>query len=172
MAKPSKNTAMSQTPIVVMGVSGCGKSSVGAALADAIGGVYLDGDDFHPEANVTKMAEGLALTDADRAPWLAQVAKTLHEAPPPIVIGCSALRRRYRDVLRDGRTVHFVYLQGAPEVIRQRMSERQGHYMPLSLLESQFAALEPPEPDENAIAVDIDQTIDQIVATVLQGFDT
>lgn len=152
--------------LLIMGVSGCGKSSVGGALAVALGIPYCDGDDLHPEDNVEKMRLGQPLTDADRWPWLDRVAQTL-ATKAPLIIGCSALKRSYRDRIRDGAggSVTFVHLSGSREVIADRMAARTGHYMPLSLLDSQFAALEPPGPQE-AICVDIDQSLAQIVTEI------
>ncbi len=154
--------------IVIMGVSGCGKSSVGAALSEALGIPYRDGDDLHPPANVAKMRAGEALTDADRWPWLDRVAGEL-TSQAPLIIGCSALRRSYRDRIRAGAggPVCFVHLAGSREVIAARMAARSGHFMPASLLDSQFATLEPPEPDEAAIIVDIDQPLDRLVTDIL-----
>lgn len=154
--------------IVIMGVSGCGKSSVGAALSDALGLPYQDGDDLHPAANVAKMRAGEALTDADRWPWLDLVAQELASLAP-VIVGCSALRRAYRDRIRAGAggPVLFVHLAGSREVIAARMAARSGHFMPASLLDSQFAALEPPGPDETAITADIDQPLEQLVAEIL-----
>ena len=154
--------------IVIMGVSGCGKSSVGAVLSDALGLPYQDGDDLHPAANVAKMRAGEALTDADRWPWLDLVAQELASLAP-VIAGCSALRRAYRDRIRAGAggPVQFVHLAGSREVIAARMAARSGHFMPASLLDSQFAALEPPGPDETAITADIDQPLEQLVAEIL-----
>jgi len=152
-----------------MGVSGCGKSSVGAALSGALGIPYRDGDDLHPPANVAKMRAGEALTDADRWPWLDRVAGELARLAP-VIVGCSALRRSYRDRIRAGAggPVCFVHLAGSREVIAARMAARSGHFMPTSLLDSQFATLEPPGPDEAAITIDIDQPMERLVADVLR----
>ena len=154
--------------IVVMGVSGCGKSSVGAALSDRLGIPYRDGDDLHTAANVEKMRAGVPLTDDDRWPWLDRVARVLAE-DAPIIVGCSALRRVYRDRIRAGAggPVQFVHLAGSREVISARMDRREGHYMPASLLDSQFAALESPGPEE-AVTVDIDQPLDRLVDAILR----
>lgn len=150
---------------VIMGVAGCGKSTVGAALADRIGATYLDGDDLHPPANITKMTRGEALNDADRAPWLDRVGQTLRDHKGTCVIGCSALKRMYRDRIRTaaGEPVGFLHLAGKHSVIAARMGSRTGHFMPLALLDSQFAALELLQSDEAGIAVDIDQTMDAVV---------
>lgn len=149
--------------IVIMGVAGCGKSSVGEALAARMGIPFQDGDNLHPAASVAKMRAGIPLTDADRWPWLERVAGDLHDRAP-LIIGCSALRRAYRDRIRAGAggPVRFVHLAGAHDLIVTRMAQRQGHYMPVSLLDSQFAALEPPGPDE-ALTIDIDQPLAAII---------
>lgn len=161
------------TRVVVMGVSGCGKSSVGAALAQALGGTYVDGDDLHLPESVAKMARGEPLTDDDRWPWLDRVAACLSDAPDTMILGCSALKRRYRDRIRDKtvQPVRFVHLVGDRALIAARMAERTGHYMPTSLLDSQFAALEPPDPDEKAVTVDIDQPVDAIVTAAIAGLE-
>jgi gluconokinase len=152
--------------MVIMGVSGCGKSSVGEALAARLGIPYRDGDDLHPAANVEKMRTGIALTDADRWPWLDRVAAIL-ASDAPVIVGCSALRLAYRDRLRQGAggPVRFVHLAGNKDLIASRMAARTGHYMPPSLLDSQFAALEPPGPDE-ALTVDIDQPLAALIDAI------
>lgn len=140
-----------------MGVSGCGKSTVGALLAARLGWQFKEGDELHPAANVAKMAAGHPLEDADRVPWLMEVAGWIDEhlaAGRPGIITCSALKRSYRDVLRRDR-VAFVFLAGTREQIAERLATRRGHFMPPSLLDSQFAALEPPGADERALSVDI-----------------
>ena len=149
-----------------MGVAGCGKSTVGAALADRLGARYLDGDDLHPPANIAKMSTGHPLTDADRAPWLDRVGQTLRNQPGLCLIGCSALKRAYRDRIRAaaGEPVGFLHLTGSRAVIESRMAARTGHFMPVALLDSQFATLEPLQPDETGIAVDIDQPLADVVA--------
>jgi gluconokinase len=153
--------------LVIMGVSGCGKSSVGEALSRRLNIPYRDGDDLHPPANVEKMRAGTPLTDDDRLPWLDGVSQCLREGAP-LIIGCSALKRRYRDRIRAGAggPVTFVHLAGSRDLIAARMAARQGHYMPVTLLDSQFAALEPPGPDE-AVTVDIDQPLDTLVEQIL-----
>ncbi len=152
--------------VVLMGVAGCGKSSVGAALSDAMGIPYRDGDDLHPAENIAKMSRGEALNDTDRWPWLALVGQALQAGP--MIIGCSALRRIYRERITQtvGRPVCFVHLSGNRAVIEARMRARQGHFMPPALLDSQFATLEPPDTDENAVGVDIDQPLASIVAAI------
>ena len=154
---------------VVMGVSGCGKTAIGMAFARSIGASFIDGDDLHPAENIAKMGRGYALDDNDRRPWLLDVARELRSADEPVVIGCSALKRRYRDWIRKGAAapVKFLHLSGTRDVIALRMMARDSHFMPLSLLDSQFAALEPPGPDEDSVTVDIDQAPDGIVAALL-----
>jgi gluconokinase len=151
--------------VVVMGVSGCGKSTVGAALAQAVGVPFADGDELHPAANIAKMASGVPLDDDDRFPWLEAIGEWLaaHDADGG-VIGCSALKRKYRDQLRShAPRVGFLHLHGSFDVIAARQAARPGHFMPTSLLESQFATLEPLAPDEHGVVVDVDQPVDAIV---------
>jgi gluconokinase len=157
--------------IVIMGVAGCGKSSVGAGLSARLGIPYFDGDDLHPAANVEKMRAGTPLSDEDRWPWLETVGAQLRENAP-MIIGCSALKRCYRDRIRDaaGGPVTFVHLVGSRDLIAARMAQRQGHYMPLALLDSQFAALEPPGPQE-ALAIQIDQTLPDILDSILAALE-
>ncbi len=157
--------------IVIMGVAGCGKSSVGEGLAGRLGVAYRDGDDLHSALNVEKMRAGLPLTDDDRWPWLDSVAATLREKAP-IILGCSALKRVYRDRIRHGSggPVTFVHLAGSRELIATRMVQRRGHYMPLSLLDSQFAALEPPDPEEG-VTVDIAPPAPEVINAVIAALD-
>ena len=154
------------TAIVVMGVSGSGKSTVGAALARRLDIPFADADSFHPAANIAKMSAGTPLDDDDRYPWLAAVGQWLadHERG---VMSCSALKRRYRDQLRSHRaSVEFLHLTGSPELIGRRQAERTGHFMPSSLVNSQFNALEPLDSDEHGLTIDVGQSIDTIVETV------
>jgi gluconokinase len=146
-----------QPVLVLMGVSGCGKSTVAAMLAGRLGWDLGEGDDLHPPQNVAKMHAGHPLTDADRWPWLERVAHWIREhtdAGRPAIITCSALKKAYRDVLRGDHVV-FVLLDGTKEQIAARLRLRQGHYMPAALLDSQFAELERPSADEHALRVDI-----------------
>ncbi|MEH0069985.1 gluconokinase [Pannonibacter sp. Pt2-lr] len=160
------------TRIILMGVAGCGKSSVGEAISARTGIAYRDGDDLHPAANVEKMRSGIPLTDEDRWPWLDQVGRELADKAP-LIIGCSALKRVYRDRIRAlaGGPVTFVHLAGSRDLIAGRMAQRTGHYMPLSLLDSQFAALELPQPDEGALTADISQPLDALVDGIVKGLN-
>lgn len=153
--------------LVIMGVAGCGKSTVGAALSEQLDIPYRDGDDLHSTEAVERMRAGIALTDDDRWPWLDRIAETL-KSDAPLIIGCSALRRVYRDRIRAGAggEVSFVHLAGDRDLIAARMATRAGHYMPLSLLDSQFATLERPGPDE-AIEVTIDRPMASIVGQIM-----
>ncbi|MEM9630861.1 MAG: gluconokinase [Pseudomonadota bacterium] len=156
---------------VVMGVSGCGKSKIGQGFARAIGGNFFDGDDLHPEENIAKMSRGEPLSDTDREPWLDRVGMRLRDAKEPIVVACSALKRAYRERItqRAGGPVTFLYLEGTREVLSDRMKLREGHFMPLALLDSQLKTLEPPGPDELSVKASIDQTPDEVVAELLHG---
>jgi gluconokinase len=153
-------------PIVVMGVTGCGKSTIGKALGERLGVPYSEADDFHPAANVAKMHGGVPLTDGDRAPWLAAIASSLGTGD--LVVSCSALKRVYRDVLRGGNPdAYFVHLVLTPETATARVSGRAGHFMPSTLVASQFAILEPLGEDENGIGVDATLPVEKIVEKVL-----
>jgi len=157
--------------VVVMGVCGCGKSSVGERLARELGAAFIEGDAFHPPANVARMAAGVPLTDADRQGWLetlaAQIASAGQESRS-VVLACSALKRRYRDTLRSGAPdLHFVHLQGDRDMLAARMAARQGHYMPASLLDSQLATLEAPGTDERAITLDAGAPTESLVQAAL-----
>ena len=147
-----------------MGVSGSGKSTVGAALAQRLRVPFADADDFHPEANIAKMTAGHALNDDDRRPWLDTLGAWLADHADGAVMSCSALKRAYRDQLRAHcADVKFLHLAGTPDVIGRRQASRPGHFMPPSLLASQFETLEPLDADENGITIDVDQDIDSIV---------
>ena len=158
----------------MMGVSGVGKTTVGEGLAAALGWTYAEGDDFHPEANVAKMAAGIPLTDEDRWPWLRSIGAWMSDeiaAGRSAVVTCSALRRSYRDVLREGRPeVLFCHLTADPDLIGERVGLRADHYMPASLLPSQLATLEPLEPDEPGFEVPADGDASVVVAEVLEVF--
>lgn len=161
MDSGEETTADARDPLVLvlMGVSGCGKSTVAALLAGELGWPFEEGDSLHPQANVDKMAAGHPLDDDDRWPWLEKVAEWVEEcldSGRSGVITCSALKRSYRDVIdRRGHGVEFVYLAGSKELIAARLAARRGHFMPPELLDSQFAALEEPTPDEPSIRVDV-----------------
>ena len=150
--------------IVVMGVSGSGKSTVGAALAGRLRVPFEDADDLHPQANIDKMSRGEPLDDHDRYPWLALVGEWLAVHEDGGVMSCSALKRKYRDQIRGlAPNVRFLLLHGTPEVIRRRQATRPGHFMPASLLSSQFATLELLAPEEDGVTIDVDQSVDAIV---------
>lgn len=161
--------------LVVMGVSGSGKSTVAALLASRTGCALAEGDDFHPASSIARMAAGRPLDDTLRAPWLAAIASWLAERAVRgecAVVSCSALTRAYRDVLRGaGPDVRFVHLAGPQELVAQRLATRRGHFMPPDLLDSQYAALEPLHPDEPGLTLDLADTPDQIAARVLRVFD-
>jgi gluconokinase len=168
---------MGAPSLVVMGVSGCGKSTLGNELAQRLGMRYVEGDELHPPANVERMAAGIALTDADRQGWLETIANVLRDAreqAKPVVVTCSALKRRYRDVLREGDpNLRLVFLQGDPALLAQRIGARADHYMPPSLLRSQLDSLEPPAEDEQPIVVGIGAaTIDQTRVVLRQVLGT
>jgi gluconokinase len=157
---------------VVMGVSGSGKSVIGAAIARKLDIAFVEGDDLHPPDNVKRMAAGTPLTDNDRRGWLIAIAGRLREAQRAgvgLVVSCSALKRSYRDMLRSvgAADVRFVYLAGSRALLAERMAHRSGHFMPLSLLESQLAILEEPSPDEHAWVCDIRETPDTIVGDLV-----
>ena len=158
--------------VIFMGVCGCGKTLIGQMFADAVGGVFEDADHFHPKENVAKMSAGIPLTDEDRWPWFAALRARIVEMrgrTPCYVLACSALKQSYRDALRDGDTesdLVFIYLHGSHHLITQRMAGRKGHYMPPSLIDSQFAILEEPA---DAIRIDIDHTPEEILQNVLRA---
>ncbi|WP_102145103.1 gluconokinase [Mycobacterium hubeiense] len=161
------------SPIVVMGVSGSGKSTVGAALAQRLRVPFGDADDFHPPANIAKMTAGEPLNDDDRYPWLEAIGEWLAEHHDGGVMSCSALKRPYRDQLRRHcPDVEFLHLSGSMDVIARRQASRPGHFMPASLLKSQFDTLEPLDADEHGVVVDVDQNIDAIVEAYLSATGT
>jgi gluconokinase len=156
--------------VIVMGVSGCGKSTIGRLLAERLDCPFYDGDDFHPAANIAKMSQGIPLNDEDRAGWLAALADLIRSSlqkGESGVLACSALKQHYRDILRvDDKQVKFVYLKGSYELIKARMLARPGHYMKPGMLDSQFAALEEPV---DAVTVSIENSPQEIVSLVLTG---
>lgn len=159
--------------LVIMGVSGSGKTTVAKPLAERLGWTFKEGDDFHSPANIAKMKAGVPLTDADRAPWLASIAAWIDDAAvrgEAGVVTCSALKRAYRATLTDGRPqVRIVYLKGSKSVIADRVARRTGHFMPPSLLDSQFATLQPPGADEQPIVIDIDQPMAAQVEEIVRA---
>jgi gluconokinase len=164
----------SETPcaLIVMGVSGSGKSTIGEKLAQRLGWSYEDGDKFHPSSNVAKMSAGQPLTDEDRWPWLQAIANEIDrvcDAGEHVVIACSALKRTYRDLLVHGRgDVRIIYLKGTEELIASRLALRKGHFMPPGLLASQFKTLEPPDSSENPVTVSIDASVETIVDDIVR----
>lgn len=163
------------TIVVVMGVSGSGKTTIAARLADALHCRFLEGDDLHPKSNVDKMRAGIPLTDADRLPWLGLIANEIdgwRSRGESGVVTCSALKRAYREQLIGARRdVALVYLRGSRELIHQRMAARHEHFMPVALLDSQFATLEEPGPDERPIVVDVGAPPSKIVTEILHLLD-
>jgi gluconokinase len=162
--------------LIIMGVSGSGKTTIADKLAERLGWTCEDGDKYHPKSNVEKMSAGHPLTDEDRWPWLNAIADEIERvcsASGHVVVACSALKRVYRDVLLRGRDdVRFVFLNGTQKLIADRLAARKGHFMPPGLLDSQFRTLEPPGPDENAIDVSIDASVDAIVDDIVGKLQT
>lgn len=158
--------------ILVMGVSASGKSTVGELVAQRLDLPFVDGDDLHPEANVEKMRSGIPLTDEDRWPWLDAVGRVLQEHEHGVVVACSALRRSYRDrIRRHAPEVCIVHLHGTPELLASRASDREGHFMPPRLLESQIETLEVPGDDEDAVITDVARPVTDIADAVLDALD-
>lgn len=168
-ASPLRSEA---TIYVVMGVSGCGKSMVGAGIAAELGMPFIEGDSLHPASNVAKMAKGIPLTDEDRFPWLDKIGAEISGAGPEgLVVSCSSLKKIYRDRLRSfaaGRVV-FVFLSGSEAVLSERMAARRGHFMPASLLKSQLATLEDPSNEAGVITIDVSPPAEQVVASALEA---
>ena len=161
-------------PVIVMGVSGCGKTSVGERLANALNCRFIEGDSLHPPANIAKMSAGIPLSDEDRWPWLDLIGGLIGESVARgerVIVSCSALKKIYRDRLRAaaGGRLAFVYLEGSRAVFDQRMKARAGHFMPASLLDSQFATLEPPTGEPGVVTVDVDLPLAGIVEKALAG---
>ena len=157
--------------VIVMGVCGTGKTTVGELIAARLGARFEEGDRFHPSGNVEKMSRGQALDDEDRWPWLDSIARAIDEwqrAGDDVVLACSALKQRYRDIiLGDRPDMRLVYLFGSRDLISKRMTQRRHHFMPASLVPSQFAALEPPAPGEHVLAADVTRSPEAIATDVL-----
>jgi gluconokinase len=166
------NPNPSPCALIVMGVAGSGKSTIGEILAARLGWAFEDGDRFHPASNVAKMSAGQPLTDEDRWPWLKAIADEIDRlctAGERAVVACSALRRVYREILVHGRSdIRIVYLDGTQQLIGDRLGRRKGHFMPAGLLESQFKTLEPPTKDEHPLSVSIDASVEAIVDDILR----
>lgn len=164
------------TTLIVMGVSGVGKTVIAKALSESMQATYIEADEFHPEANIAAMRSGTPLTDEMRQPWLLGIAAEINSIQgktngKPVVVACSSLRRTYRDILRaELPNAVFVYLSGSREMIRQRMVKRADHFMPPALLDSQLATLEPPTPDEHHIEIDASRSKGDIVTEILAAF--
>ncbi|MFM2278266.1 MAG: hypothetical protein RLZZ444_497 [Pseudomonadota bacterium] len=157
VSQPVSETAQPWA-IVVMGVSGCGKSSVGRAIGAALKIDFIEGDELHPPANIEKMSKGIPLTDEDRWPWLDRIGQIIRNARQEgrsIVVSCSSLRKTYRDRMRAAGSVLFVYLEGSETLLTGRMSRREGHFMPVSLLKNQLAVLESPKGEPSVLTIDI-----------------
>jgi len=161
-------------PLVVMGVSGSGKSTVGAAIAARAGALFLDADDFHPASNVAKMAAGMPLTDEDRHPWLGAVGDEIARRAAggdEVVLACSALKRSYRDLLRERvDDLFFAHLDGSPALLASRIGARTDHFMPSSLLDSQLATLDPLQPGEPGVVVDIAGSPEEIADAIVEAW--
>jgi gluconokinase len=163
---------------IVMGVSGAGKSVIAAGLARVLDVDFIEGDEYHPAENIARMAAGIPLTDDDRLPWLRALAKQIRDAKDAgrgLVVACAALKRSYRDILREesgAPDLQFVFLRGPRSLIAERLSARRGHFMPPKLLDSQFAALEEPSPDEHAWVCDIEDSPGQIIAALVARAST
>lgn len=155
--------------VVIMGVSSCGKSTVGELLAQRTGLPFQDGDDMHPAANIEKMASGQALEDDDRQPWLESIGRFLAEQEDGAIVGCSALKHSYRELIRAAApdTV-FIHLHGSYELLKERMSQRSGHFMPVSLLDSQFETLEELRPEEAGVVLDVSATPEELAAAAAE----
>ena len=169
MGRPAETT---HRHLVAMGVSATGKSTVAARLADELDLEFVEGDDLHPRSNIAKMEQGVPLTDEDRWPWLRAIAELVaareHDGVRTVVT-CSALKRDYRDVLREGAPTFFVHLHAPFEVLQERMAQRTKHFMPTSLLQSQFDTLEPLGPDEDGAVVDVTPPLEDVVAAALEA---
>src|SRR6195952_2961212 len=160
--------------IVVMGVAGSGKTTIASGLAEKLGVPFVEGDSLHPIANVKKMSAGIPLTDEDRWPWLEAIGERMEverDTGHGVVVSCSALKHVYRDCLRKKvhGTVHFILLDGSRELISDRMRQRKGHFMPSGLLDSQFATLEKPTPDEHAVILDMSHPVPTLLAEAAQS---
>lgn len=178
LVTPSRQALAAGRPLVliVMGVSGCGKSTAADAVADRLGWQRLEGDDLHPQSNIDKMSKGIPLTDDDRKPWLDRIAthiRALTQKNKTCVITCSSLKKSYRTILSgESQEVCFLYLKGTKEQIAPRLGARKGHFMPTTLLDSQFAVLEEPGQDENMMELDVEASPDDLAKAVVEQIET
>ena len=158
---------MKESIIILMGVSGCGKSAVGEVLAERLGIPFLEGDVFHPQENLEKMGSGVPLDDMDRIGWMKAIRDAMIKERQSAIVACSALKRKHRDFLKDiTKKVQFIHLHGDYDLLKQRIEFRTGHFFDPKLLDSQLAALEKPVLEEGAIEIEVDQTVENIVATI------
>jgi gluconokinase len=156
--------------IIIMGVTGCGKSTIGHMLADELGAAFYDGDDYHSQENIDKMMGGIPLTDSDRKPWLESITAMIRDSSSNSVTACSALKKSYRDILRTAGNVTFIYLDGSKEIILSRLEQRTHnaeHFMPASLLDSQLKTLEDPAGEADVYTVSINDSTKNIISTIL-----
>jgi carbohydrate kinase (thermoresistant glucokinase family) len=162
--------APNKPAIVVMGVSGCGKSTIGAALAERLGCTFLEGDDFHPRKNKAKMSKGIPLNDKDRTAWLGAILDALKKESGLVVVSCSALKQKYRKSFSSlFRPVVFLHLRGEPSLLKERIEGRSGHFFDSKLLDSQIETLEPPSDDELAVNIEISDNVENIVESSIHG---
>ena len=168
MSVESGNVYCPTRLIVVMGATGCGKSTIGEGLSQRLSAAYLEGDDFHSAKNKEKMTTGIALSDDDRWPWLESLSDAMRNSNGKAVTSCSSLKRSYRDFITAsaGEPVLFVHLHGSKELLMSRLSKRQGHFMNVNLLDSQLETLEPPESDELSFTVDINAAVKDIISNI------
>lgn len=160
--------------IVIMGVCGCGKSTVGAMIANEIGATFIDGDDLHPRANIEKMQSGNPLNDEDRMPWLERISDvffSIARRSKSCVIACSALKKSYRDEIRKSGDIIFIHLYGSKDLIKQRMSKRSGHYMKDNMIDSQFSTLEFPNNEAKVINIEITPPVGEVVEIALSKLE-
>ncbi|MFP6901776.1 MAG: gluconokinase [Opitutales bacterium] len=164
---------MKESIIILMGVSGCGKSVIGQALAERLGIPFLEGDAFHPPENLAKMGSGMPLEDADRIDWMVAIRAAMMQERQSAIVACSALKRKHREFLSDiSKKVQFIHLRGDHDLLKRRIESRTGHFFDPKLLDSQLTSLEEPSPEEGAIVIEVDRTVENIVATIHARLET